>query len=287
MPAAVAPIEARRLWTYIEPIHDVTYFCPQPRAAFEAVNLRGFWRGYFAGRSAPLGPVDAAPVIAIFFVFAPRQVTRALPDVWSRAEPAAALRARVDGAVAALDDALPAELRPSAKAAADLLVEAAAAVDITGRPLAAANAALPMPDGDLARLWQASTVLREHRGDGHMSALLTSGVDGCAALRWRAAYDGEPGRVLQESRAWTDDEWAAAGERLADLGWLDADGTLTPAGRQRHDDLEEQTDRLATQPWTVLTEHHRERLIELLTPVTEAVVRVLPYPNAVGVPRPA
>jgi len=286
MPAAVPPAEARRLWTFIEPIHAVTYFCPQPRAAFEAANLRGFWRGYFAGRSAPLGPVGAAPVIALFYVFAPRMVTRALPDVWTRAEPAAALHARVEGSVTALTDALGDADVASVKAAADLLVEVAAAVDIGGRALAAANAALPVPDGDLARLWHASTVLREHRGDGHMALLLTAGVDGCAALRWREACDGDGSSVLQASRGWTDEEWAAAGERLADLGWLDAAGAVTPAGRQRHGELEEQTDRLAAQPWAVLRERHRERLVELLTPITDAVVRVLPFPNPVGVPRP-
>jgi hypothetical protein len=288
MSAAVTPAEARRFWTYFEPIHAVTYFCPQPRAAFEAANLRGFWRGYFAGRSAPLGPVGAAPVIALFFVFAPRMVTRALPDVWTRAEPAAALRARAEGSVSALSEAMSEDLSGAVKAAADLLAEVAAAVDVSGRALAAANAALPLPDGDLGRLWQLTTVLREHRGDGHMASLVTAGVDGCAALRWRDAYDGSPeGSVLRESRGWTDEEWAAAGARLADRGWLDGSGALTPAGRRAHDDLEEQTDRLAAQPWNALPERHRERLIELLTPITDAVIDVLPYPNPVGVPRPS
>lgn len=286
MPAAVAPAEARRLWTYFEPIHDVTYFRPQPRAAFEAANLRGFWRGYFAGRSAPLGRVDAAPVIALFYVFAPHMVTRALPDVWTRAEPAAVLRARVEGSVAALAEALPADTSGSAKEAADLLSEVAASVDIGGRALAAANAGLPVPDGDLARLWHACTVLREHRGDGHMASLLTAGVDGCAALRWRQAYDDGAGD-LQATRGWSDEDWSAAGERLAARGWLTSDGSLTAAGRQEHDALEEQTDRLAAQPWAVLGDKHRERLVELLTPIRDAVVQLLPYPNPVGLPRPA
>src|SRR3954454_9398606 len=88
----------RREWAALEPIHAVTYFAPESKAAYEAANLRGFWRGYFAGRAAPLGPVGAAPATALFFVFAPRMVERALPDVWSRATPAAALAARADGA---------------------------------------------------------------------------------------------------------------------------------------------------------------------------------------------
>src|SRR5256885_422912 len=43
----------RHMWTLFEPIHDVTYFHPAARAAFEEAGLRGFWRGYFAGRAAP------------------------------------------------------------------------------------------------------------------------------------------------------------------------------------------------------------------------------------------
>ena len=47
---------ARSMWTLFEPIHAVTYFAPEARAALEEAGLRGFWRGYFAGRAAPLGP---------------------------------------------------------------------------------------------------------------------------------------------------------------------------------------------------------------------------------------
>src|SRR6187431_949847 len=89
---------ARKLWGLFEPLHSVTYFAPQCRSAFEEAGLRGFWRGYFAGRSAPLGPVGPGPVIAAFYGFAPAMVTRALPDVWTRITPQAALDARRIGA---------------------------------------------------------------------------------------------------------------------------------------------------------------------------------------------
>src|SRR5918998_5625657 len=99
----------RRLWQLREPLHAVTYFAPQARAAYERAGLRGYWRGYFAGRAAPLGAVAAAPVTALFFSFAPAMVARALPDVWRRASPERALAARLDGAVAALRAVLPTE----------------------------------------------------------------------------------------------------------------------------------------------------------------------------------
>src|SRR5262245_15219866 len=75
----------RAMWALYEPIHVVTYFAAQARDALTAAGLRGFWRGYFAGRAAPLGPVPAAPVLASFFSFAPAMVTRALPQVWTMA----------------------------------------------------------------------------------------------------------------------------------------------------------------------------------------------------------
>src|SRR5215472_2935357 len=92
---------ARRMWTLFEPVHAVTYFSAEARSTFEDAGLRGFWRGYFAGRSAPLGPVAAAPVIASFFNFAPTMVSRALPAVCDLVSPGQALAARQAGAVAA------------------------------------------------------------------------------------------------------------------------------------------------------------------------------------------
>src|SRR6478752_1898901 len=53
------PVDPRSMWRQAEAIHALTYFAPESHEAFEAAGLRGFWRGYFAGRGAPLGPADA------------------------------------------------------------------------------------------------------------------------------------------------------------------------------------------------------------------------------------
>jgi hypothetical protein len=90
------------MWTLFEPVHAVTYFAPEARSAFEAAGLRGFWRGYFAGRAAPLGPASAAVVTASFYNFAPAMVSRAVPGVWELMSPAKSLLTRQDGAIAAL-----------------------------------------------------------------------------------------------------------------------------------------------------------------------------------------
>jgi hypothetical protein len=280
---------ARRMWTLFEPVHAITYFAPESRAAFEAAGLRGFWRGYFAGRAAPLGTVGAAAVQASFFSFAPRMVTRALPDVWTRATPETSLEARRAGARTALDKLIgdAGGKETDWTEAADLMRAAAGTVGTAGRVLGAANAALPWPDEPLDVIWHAATILREHRGDGHIAALVGAEVDGCEALIWQVAAGRGAGReFLQPARGWDDDEWAAAGDRLAGRGWLDGSGAITDTGRQRRDAVEEDTDRMAAGPWRDLGAARTERCAELLAPLAAAVAPVLIWPNPIGVPDP-
>lgn len=273
----------RHLWQLYEPVHAVTYFAPQARAAFEGIGLRGFWRGYFAGRAAPLGAVAAAPVTALFFSFAPAMVSRALPEVWQRASPEQALAARLDGAVAALRAVLPPEPARWAQAA-DLLATAAQAASTDGRALGAANAALPRPTDPIARMWHAATVLREHRGDGHVAALVDAELTGCQALVLRNALHG--GREqLQPNRGWSDSEWDAAARALAERGLLDDEGRPTATGEATHRAIESRTDQLAAQPWTTLTSADQTRLSHLLAQLAAAVDGTVPYPNPMGLPR--
>jgi hypothetical protein len=280
------------MWMLFEPVHIVSYFAPAAKDAFEQAGLRGFWRGYFAGRSAPIGPVGPAPVIAAFFSFAPVMVTRALPAIWDLITPAQALTVRQAGAVAALSDLLGLRqgepVPPPVIAAADGLAGAAARTEGAGRPLGGPNAALPEPDHPLARLWQGATVLREHRGDGHIAALVASGLDGPEALALRAGlprsgslHDHAPGAwnraQLQPMRGWTDDEWDAAAARLTARGLLRQDGTATQAGLTLHNDIEAATDLAAARPWAGLTEDETDELAGLLRPIATACAAVVPW----------
>jgi hypothetical protein len=274
---------ARTLWTRFEPIHAVTYFTPEAREHFEAAGLRGFWRGYFAGRAAPLGDVDAAPVLASFFSFAPSMVERALPGVWQRATPKAALDARIAGAVAALrrlwDNADESILVPIA----DRLEEACSLLDYSGRILGAANAVLPWPIDPVARVWQATTVLREHRGDGHVAAVRRAGLDGCSVLVWRSALDLRR-HDLQPNRGWADEQWADAEQRLVERGWLDDNArTPTTAGVEEWSQVEAATDRDAGGPWQALG-GETDRLVERLTPLARAAAEAMPPMNPIGLP---
>jgi hypothetical protein len=268
----------------------VVYFAPEARAAFERAGLRGFWRGYFAGRAAPLATASPAVVTASFFNFAPAFVARAIPSVWELITPEEALRTRVAGAVDALRGPL-AGREPDVQAAADLLWRAIGELDCAGRVLAAANAALPVPardpgpDAGLARLWQAATVLREHRGDGHFAALAAADIDGCEALALRCRLDLRR-EDLQPVRGWTDEAWDAALARLAARGWIGADGELTSAGREAHAAVEEATDRAAARPWASLGPETTAEVAKALTPLARACANGVPYPSPIGVPAP-
>jgi hypothetical protein len=288
---------ARAMWTLFEPIHDVTYFAPEARGAFEEAGLRGFWRGYFAGRAAPLGPAGAAVVTASFFNFAPAFVARAIPAVWDLITPEDALRTRLAGAEAALRGLL-AGREAEAAMAADLLWRAIDELDFSGRVLAAANAALPWPDGESsgvepsggessgpARLWQAATLLREHRGDGHFAALAAADIDGCEAVVLRCCMDLRR-EDLQPVRGWTDEAWDSTLAGLADRGWVGADGRLTRAGQAAHDAVENATDWAAARPWARLGADATAELAGVLTPLAKACAALLPNPNPVGVPVP-
>ncbi|HEX2354873.1 MAG TPA: hypothetical protein VHI50_00220 [Micromonosporaceae bacterium] len=271
------------MWVLFESVHAVTYFAPEARAAFEAAGLRGYWRGYFAGRAAPLGAVNAAPVIALFSSFAPHMVGRAIPDVWTRATPEAAIAARAEGAAAALRALGAAD---GVEEAADLAERAAGLAPTSGRALGAANAGLPRLADPVARLWQATTTLREHRGDGHVAALVGAGLAGTPALVLKAALEGYPA-IYGPARGWSDEEWARTGEALAARGYLADDGTPTEAGRAAYQAVEDVTDRLAGEVWRALGEAETRRLAELLRPVARAASSAMPFPNPIGVPRPA
>jgi hypothetical protein len=273
------------MWRLFEPVHAVTYFTPQAREAFEAVGLRGFWRGYFAGRAAPLGPVNAAPVIALFNSFAPQMVTRAIPDVWSRATPETALEARATGAAAALRTLAGSDADHDVAEAADLAERVAGLSATAGRALGAANAALPAPADPFARLWQATTTLREHRGDGHVAALVSAGLAGCPAVVLKAALEDYP-PIYGPARGWSDEEWAAARDSLAARGYLTAEGAPTDAGRDAYGAVEEVTDRLAGELWHALGEVETRRLADLLRPLARSSSAAMPYPNPSGLPRP-
>ena len=280
---------ARRMWLVTEPLHAVTYFAPESFAAWEAVGLPGFWRGYFATRAAPMGAVGADVVIATFFNFAPEMVRRAVPGVWTLVDPTTALEARASGAAAALRSILGDAADPVVLGeAAATLRHALAACAPAGRALFAANAALTWPEDPVEALWHGVTCLREHRGDGHSAALVRESIDGCEAHVLASARSaGDAGRTTRQgARGWSDEAWDAAVARLSERGLVDAAGGVTDLGASLHDEIERATDASALAPWASLGDGGVRDLERLLRPLAERVVTsgVVRFPNPMGLP---
>lgn len=263
---------ARRFFDRFEPLHAVTYFAPEVQSGLTALGFTGFWRGYFAARSAPLGPVPAEVVTAIFYNFAAERVSRTVPAVWEIASPAEVLRVREDTAVAALRRCGLDDDSPAVAEAAELAGRAARGAVLDGRPLFAANLALPWPERPVAALWHAATLLREHRGDGHVAALVAEGIGGRDANVLHVAAGAVPEAFIKRSRDYTDDEWDACVESLAARGLLTATGDLTDTGHELKDRLEHRTDTLALSALEGLDDDAVERLFAALTPLTRLVV---------------
>ena len=199
---------------------------------------------------------------ATFYNFAPAFVARRVPAVWDAVTPAAALEARLAGVDAASG---------GCSAGVDRLAEAVEAAELAGgprprwtpgRPLAAANAGLPVSDEPHLALWQALTTLREHRGDGHAVALLQREVDGVGA-HVLAAAAGRSTREWLRGPAVGRRGLGRRGPRLTERGWLD-DGELTAQGLAVVAAIEADTDRLALGPWRALGDAGCDRLAELL-----------------------
>lgn len=272
---------ARRLWSRLEPIHAVTYFAPEARAALADAGYKGFWMGYFAGRAAPLGRVGPEVVLATFYNFSMAHISRAIPDAWTFASPSAALAARQQGSVAALQRAFTgSELTEAVETAALLARVAAESAPMEGRMLFAANRALPWPDEPISALWQACTLLREHRGDGHVAALTAAGVSGREANVLQAAAGVVQRDVFEVARHYDEAEWQNVSAGLIDRGLLGGDGNLTIEGRAIRDDVEDRTNRIALSAYETLDDQQLQELIDALIPLSRAIIATGDIPEA-------
>ena len=260
----------RSLLTAVEPLHGAAYFAPAALAALKDLGLKGYWMGYFAGRFAPLGPLPPEPVAAMAFTFPAATVARAIPDAWTYAAPEAALAARISGAAAALRSALPQERHADLAVLEPLLWDAVSGCSFDGRPLAAGWAAVARPADPVASVWLATTVLREHRGDGHIAACLAAGLSGLDAIVTHLAA-GQTSRAIVEARRWPAGDWAAAQGSLRDRGLLDEAGKLTSAGEDLRRDVEATTDRLAAGPVERLGAAGLQQVVGLAAPLARAL----------------
>lgn len=264
---------ARRMFELVEPIGVLPYAADEPNEAMFALGFTDYWDTYFAGRAAPLGLATAEVVDALFYSFAPGEVARHIPQVWRTTTPDAALAARQAGCVEALRRILGEQVRaPAFARAAELLTKAATGAPPEGRPMYAALRALPVPDEVVARLFHAASLLREHRGDGHVAALLVEGVGGLEAHVLAALDMGMPAERFGRLHHLPAAQLADVVDGMRRRGLLGAGGGLSDEGRALKQRVEGLTDDLAAAPYERLEPNERDELVSVLEPIAASLV---------------
>ena len=202
IPKTVTPLTARKTWRTVEPLHGMIYFAPEAAASYTRLGLdpeRRILRlalgrhGGGGGRHGDLPPSSTST---------PNWCGPPSPQRGRSTSPAAVLEARVGAADAALARMLgDAVTSTEMERAARLARRAAerAALRYEGRPLFAAHAGLAWPDAPHLVLWHAQTLLREFRGDGHITALVHADLDPVEALVMHLASGEVPGTFLRDS----------------------------------------------------------------------------------------
>jgi hypothetical protein len=277
----MASSPVRRVHHATNALHSLIYFAPETEEKLTAAGLKPGRMCYFAGRAAPMGAVSGGVVTATFYNFSPALVAECIPAAWELASPAAVVAARFAAADAALSRLLGPDVIGSADltAMAGLVREAAGVCRPQGRPLYAGHADLSWPDAPHVAMWHGLSLLREHRGDGHITALMAAGLSGIEALVTHTATGRGflPG-FARASRGWSQPEWDAATAGLIARGLLEADGVLAPAGQELRAGIEAATDRLAAAPWQHLGDERTEQVAKIGAAMTRTAMAAGAFP---------
>lgn len=248
----VSPRKTRSLAAALEPVIGQVFFAPECHAAYAALGFApspgqaGLVHlpdgpAYFTSRGSLLGQVRPGVVAAAFGVFKPEIVSAGVTLGWSLTDASTIFEARREGAVAQLERVVGPAGHEVARAA-ELLERAVAPLAVAGRPLfAGLRSWWDDPTDPWTRLFHLGDMLRECRGDAHVAAWSSAGLDGLEIGLLNDIYMGLPLRSYVRTRGWSEEDLAAGVERLRDIGWLDGD-EFTDEGRTVREDIENATD---------------------------------------------
>ena len=265
------PQISRAMFQVYEPIVLTGYEAPELQTICKQLGLTEHRMSYYAVRAAALGPVAAEVVSATFYHHTLEMVSPAIPLAWSIASPERIVAARFEAVDQALRRLLPQQIESAEVVeAVELVREAMVGCSIAGRPLFAAHSALPWPSEPHVALWHGLNLFREHRGEGHTSAVMAARLtpDQTAPLLIAATGEARDGR----SWRWPDDVWNQAVAELQERGWLDDAGGLTDEGQVARTRIEEETDGLALGPWLQLGKERTHRLWTLLRDLLQVIL---------------
>jgi hypothetical protein len=279
--AVLEPRAGRRCHNPLNSLHAAHYFSPDLGRELAAIGVTHPRAVNFAVRAAPLGAVGPGAVTAAFYNYKHELVAEHVPAVWRTATPEQVLAARVRAVDTTLRRLLGEQTVASDEMAeaARLALRATEACSRAARPLYSAHADLPVPQEPHLAFWHAATLLREHRGDGHLAALMSAKLDGLEALVTHTATGrGMTPSWVFTTRGWTRQEWDAAVGRLRGRGLLEADGELTERGVALREEIEAETDRLDRAPYEHLGAEDVRRLTELATGFARTAMSAGAYP---------
>ena len=280
--------KARALGAALEPFVGQVYFSPECHANYVALGFQpspGDMNGvalpegiaYFTSRGSLMGQVPGEVVAAAFAVFNPAAVIPSVTAGWAITDAATICAARRAGAIAQLERILGA--KPGGVARARVILERAVGVlRPEGRPLFAGTLSQSIPDTDLGACWHFGDMIREYRGDSHTAAWISAGLDATEIGLLTELYWGLPLKSYSRTRAWSEDDFAAAIDRLESRG-LVHDGAFTEAGREIRERIEVDTDRQMLGCIEAIGDDF-DHLIAMLAPWSEVVRNFKGYPAA-------
>ncbi|MFI6934805.1 hypothetical protein [Streptomyces sp. NPDC050287] len=278
---ALDPRAGRRCHNVLNSLHATHYFSPDLGREMGALGVTHPRAVNFAVRAAALGPVGAGAVTAAFYNYKHELVAAHVPAVWETATPERVLAARARAVDTTLRRLLGEEAvsSPEMAEAAGLALRAAESCSRSARPLYSAHADLPVPEEPHLAYWHGATLLREHRGDGHLAVLMSAGLDGLEALVTHTATGkGMTPKWVFATRGWSQADWDAAVGRLRERGLLEEDGELTERGLALREEIERETDRLDRDPYEHLGADGVARLTELGTAFARAALTAGAFP---------
>lgn len=275
--STVDPARTQPALQSIEIAFGTSALHPAVLAALQALGLdvHDVAEANYLTRSAAMRTDNPAVVWSAFFNPHPDTFYRLIPSSWEITTFDAVLAAQADAidkpfaeAVASME---PGELHELADLCRIACV--AANANAEGRPLFAGLASLPFPTEDHMMVWHAARLLREHRGDGHIAALVVEGLGRVDALVVHAAMLPGFADGLRRSRRWSMDEWNESMVSLRKRGWLtdDDEPTFTDEGRARRQWIEDRTNELAAVAFDDIGNDGVDRFIELGTRYTAAL----------------
>ncbi|MFC5065103.1 SCO6745 family protein [Actinomycetospora atypica] len=270
---------ARRLRDAIEPVAMVHVHSEEAREQYEAIGLDRF-TGYVLGRAGTLGLPPTPLVLATFGVFEPDMLSGVYEGGLTTATVPDVLAAKQAGALRCLHRVLGEPGRDVEEVVTVLRGGLDGAPSI-GKPLFAGLSALDWPGDAWGRLWHATNLLREFRGDAHLAALVAHGIGALESNLLTEALVGIDLRRYTRTRSWPEAAIDAAVDDLVDRALLARDGTLTTRGAAVRHDIEDATEAVLDDVLEGM-EHGLDLVVERCTVWSRALREAGAFPDDDG-----